>query len=339
MEGELAVALVVMVAVVALGAAGLGARAARGAAGELGELKARLEADSAALQRRLEGVEDRLFRATTESSAIARGVFEALGDVKRSTALVAEEARRFGALSELLRAPGARGSLGETLLEELLRQVLPPGSYAFKHRFGSGVVVDAVVRAGDSLVCIDCKFPLANLRRALEAGSDVERAGAERAFVVDVERHVRDIAARYIVPDEGTLDFAVMYVPAEGVYAEILRAQHRGRPLTDIALEARVVPMSPLTMYGFLQTVLFGLRCLRIERGARAVLERCGALQREVERFAADYETLGRHLANARVKYDDGRRRLDRVEDGFGRMLDDIQAPAPGGGGGLDRAG
>lgn len=314
--------VVALAAAVLAGAAAARALSARRTAAELSALGARLEADAAALRQRLEGIEGRIVQATTESSAIARGVFEALGDVKRSTALVAEEARRFASFGDLLKAPAARGSLGEALLEELLRQVLPPGGYSLQHRFRSGVIADAVVRAGGSLVCIDAKFPLANHRRAAEAATELERAAAGRAFAADVERHVRDIAARYIVPGEGTLDFAVMYVPAEGVYAEILRTQHRGRPLTEIALEARVVPMSPLTMYGFLQTVLFGLRCLRIEQGARAVLEHCGALQREVERFCADYETLGRHLANARARYDEGLRRLDHVSFGLERVLD-----------------
>lgn len=324
----------------ALAGAGVArALSARRTAAELAGLKDRLEADAAALRLRLEGIEGRIVQATTESSAVARGVFEALGDVKSSTALVAEEARRLASFGDLLKAPAARGGLGEALLEELLRQVLPPGGYSLQHRFRSGVIADAVVRAGDSLVCIDAKFPLVNHRRAVEAATDLERATAERSFAQDVERHVRDISARYILPDEGTLDFAVMYVPAEGVFAEILRAQHRGRPLTDIALEARVVPMSPLTMYGFLQTVLFGLRCLRIEQGARDVLEHCGALQREVQRFCTDYDTLGRHLANARAKYDEGLRRLDHVSLKLERVLDADQAPVPLKDGGLGAAG
>jgi DNA recombination protein RmuC len=189
-----------------------------------------------------------------------------------------------------------------------------------QHRFSSGLIVDAVVRAGGRLICIDSKFPLANYQRMCDGDSELERADAERAFACDVEKHIKDISGRYIVPDEGTLDFAVMYIPAEGVYGEVLRLAHRTRALFETAIELRVVPMSPLTMYGYLQTVLFGLNCLQIEKNAEAILGFCGRLQQDMERFAAEYETLGRHLGNARGKYDEGARRLDLFRDRLERV-------------------
>jgi DNA recombination protein RmuC len=191
-----------------------------------------------------------------------------------------------------------------------------------QHRFRSGAIVDAVVRAGNRLVCIDSKFPLSNYRRMCEASDDAERTEAERAFAHDVDKHIKDISSRYIVPDEDTFDFAVMYVPAEGVYAEVLRLSHRRRPLFESAVEARVVPMSPLTMYGYLQTVLFGLKCLRVEESAERILDFCGRLVQDFERFANEYETLGKHLGNARTKYEEGFRKLDRVRDRLDRVVD-----------------
>ncbi|MGH2806434.1 MAG: DNA recombination protein RmuC, partial [Actinomycetota bacterium] len=181
---------------------------------------------------------------------------------------------------------------------------------------------DAVVRAGGRIVCIDSKFPLSNYRRMCDADNEGERTDAERAFAGDVDKHIRDISSRYIVPDENTFDFAVMYVPAEGVYAEVLRLAHRRRPLFETAIESRVVPMSPLTMYGYLQTVLFGLKCLRIEESAEAILDFCGRLQRDMERFATEYEVLGKHMGNARAKYEEGTRRLDRFRDKLEHVVD-----------------
>ena len=282
----------------------------------------RLSSQSSLLVQRLEGIDTRMARSQSASTDLAQGIFEALGDVRRATAVVAEQAKEFGSLQELLRAPPARGGLGEAMLEELLRQVLPPRAYATQHRFRSGVIVDAVVRAGPKLVCIDSKFPLANYRALRDASTTPERAAAERAFAADVDRHVSAVATKYVVPDEGTFDFAVMYVPAEGVYAEMLRLSHAGRPLFERALEAKVVPMSPLTLYGYLQTVLMGLNCLQIEQNAGRILDFCGRLQRDVELFASEYETMGAHLTNARNRYEDGSRRLARFRESLDRVVD-----------------
>jgi DNA recombination protein RmuC len=111
----------------------------------------------------------------------------------------------------------------------------------------------------------------------------------------------------------------------------VLRLSHRKRPLFEAAVDARVMPMSPLTMFGYLQTILFGLKCLRIEEHAEAILSFCGRLQQDVERFATEYETLGTHLGNARKKYEEGVRRLDRFRDNLERVaeLDEDEAARP----------
>lgn len=281
-------------------------------------LSERVSTDSTFVSQRLEGIDNRM----ATGALAAQNITEAISDVRRATQIVAEQAKEFATLQDILKPPRARGGMGEAMLEELLRQVLPPHAYATQHRFRSGAIVDAVVRAGGKLVCIDSKFPLSNYRRMCEADDAVERSGAERDFAADVDRHVRDIATRYIVPDEGTFDFAVMYVPAEGVYGEILRLSHRRRPLFEAAIEARIVPMSPLTMFGYLQTVLFGLKCLRIEATAHEVLDHCGRLQQDIERFAEEYEVLGRHLTNARSRYEEGGKRLVRLRESVDRMID-----------------
>ncbi len=289
---------------------------------EVRRLHERVAFDTSSLGARLEGIDNRMTATQSSNAQMAQGIFETLGDVRQATASVADQARQFSSLQDLLRAPKARGGLGEAMLEELLRQILPPQGYSTQHRFSSGATVDAVVRAGGRIVCIDSKFPLSNYRRMCEATDDLERAGAERAFASDVDRHIRDISTRYIVPDEGTFDFAVMYVPAEGLYGEVLRMSHQRRPLFETAIDARVVPMSPLTMYGYLQTILFGLKCLSIEKSAEAILGYCGRLQQDIERFAAEYDTLGRHLTNARAKYEEGSRRLDRFRNKLDQALE-----------------
>jgi DNA recombination protein RmuC len=289
---------------------------------EVRGLTERLAEDSGRLAARLEGIDTRMMNGQVANQDLAQNIFDTLGDVRRATTSVADQAQQFTALQDLLRAPKARGAIGEAMLEELLRQVLPPQSYSMQHRFATGTIVDAAVRAGGRIVCIDSKFPLANYQRMCRSVDEVASAEAERSFAGDVERHIKDISARYILPDEGTLDFAVMYVPAEGVYAEVLRLAHRKRPLFEMAIESRVVPMSPLTMYAYLQTVLFGLKCLQIEKNAEAILGYCGRLERDLDRFASEYDTLGRHLGNALSKYEEGTSKLGRVRDRLARVSD-----------------
>ncbi|HWC14774.1 MAG TPA: DNA recombination protein RmuC [Actinomycetota bacterium] len=289
---------------------------------EMRRLNERVVTDSTMLSSRLEGMDTRMTQTHSVNTDLAQNIFSTLGDVQRATATVANQAREFTALQDLLRAPKARGGIGEAMLEELLRQVLPPQAYATQYRFTSGVIVDAVVKAGGRLVCIDSKFPLANYRLMCEAETDPERKEAERALAADIDKHIRDISSRYIVPDEETFDFAVMYVPAEGVYAEVLRLHHRKRPLFETAMDARVIPMSPLTMFGYLQTILFGLKCLSIEERAEEILDFCGRLGQDIDRFASEYDTLGKHIGNARTKYEEGARRLDRFRDRLERVVD-----------------
>jgi len=281
-----------------------------------------LSSQIALISQRLEGIDARMTASQSDSHALTADLFGRLGEVAQATQAVAEQARQFTSLQELLRAPKARGGLGEAMLEELLGQILPPRSFARQYRFATGAIVDAVVFAGGRKICIDSKFPLSNFERVVSASSDTERVQAERAFAADVEGHISDISRRYIVPDEDTLDFAVMYVPVEAVYGEVLRLKHRGRSLFEIAMEARVIPMSPLTMYSYLQTILYGLRCLRIEEDAQTILRRCGRLTQDIERFAAEYDTLGRHVSNAYARYGEASRTLERLRISIDQIVD-----------------
>ena len=283
------------------------------------------DALSQRLEHRLEGIDTRVNQTINDtqhkSQSLVQGIFEKLGEVSTATQNVAEQASQFTLLQDLLRPPKARGGIGEAMLEQLLAQVLPPSHFETQHRFSSGLIVDAVVPLNDRYVCIDSKFPLANYERICNAHTDAERLEAERAFASDVAKHITDISKRYIVPDE-TFDFAFMYIPAEGVYGEVLRLSHRGKPLFEIAMDERVIPSSPLTMYVYLQTISYGLRCLSIEKNAEKVLDFCGQLNVDMRRFSDEYEVLGKHLGNARTKFEEGSRKLDRVFDDLARTAE-----------------
>ena len=283
-----------------------------------GEVGRRLESTSGMIGERLEGAA----RAVAE-------VHQKLGTVQGVTERVLEVGKDIASLQQILRAPKLRGGLGELFLGELLAQVLPAGSFALQHPFRGGQRVDAVVKVGERLVPVDSKFPLENFSRIMASEEEGARAQARKAFAADVRRRIDEIAARYILPDEGTFDFALMYVPAENVYYEtIVRdADESGAGLYEYSLKKRVIPVSPNTFYSYLQVILLGLRGLRIEESAHEILRALGGLAIELDRFRQEFQTLGKHIDEAAKKYGDGTRRLQKLADSMER-IEGLGAPA-----------
>ncbi len=279
---------------------------------EVGE---RLRETASATERAQTTIGERLDRASQVFGDVQRG----LGELREATQKVWEVGRDVSSLHDILRAPKLRGGLGELLLADLLAQVLPPEHFALQHAFRSGVRVDAVVRLGGGLVPIDAKFPLEDFRRMLDAASDEERAAARRGFAARLRRHVDDIATKYILPDEGTFDFALMYVPAENVYYEtIVRAEERA--LCEYALERKVIPVSPSSFYAYLQAIALGLRGLRIEARAAEVLGQLARVTGDVGRLREELRLVGRHLGNAVQAHAAAERRLERLEAKLGAI-------------------
>ena len=269
------------------------------------------------------------------------GAAQLVGQMQRSLGSLEEASRRIfdvgkdiSSLQEILRAPKLRGGLGEFLLEDLLRQVLPARHFTMQHRFRSGEKVDAVIRLGAGLVPVDSKFPLENFRRALEASGEEERAKAQRQFAADVRKHIDAIAVKYILPDEETYDFALMYIPAEAVYYEtmIKQAGVREKNLSEYALGRRVIPVSPNSFYAYLQAIAVGLRGMKIEEGAKEMTRYFSQLQGDLARFGEEFGLLGRHLSHAHSAYQNSERRLDQMAQKLrGAVLDGENARAADG--------
>ena len=239
-----------------------------------------------------------------------------LGKLGEVTQRVFDIGRDIAGLEQILRSPKVRGGLGESFLEGLLGQMLPREHYDLQHVFSTGDRVDAVVRIGDRLVPVDAKFPLENFRRLLEETDEDRRRQFRRAFARDVKTRVDEIAKRYILPDEGTFEFALMYIPAENVYYEIIVKDdgvEEDSPAT-YAMGRRVIPVSPNSFYAYLQVIVLGLRGLQIEQGAREIQSRLARLRGDVDKFRDAFDVIGKHLTNARNKYDEAGAALDRVE-------------------------
>ncbi len=272
------------------------------------QVRASLDANRQELDRRL-----------AETQQAVGEVRRGLGEVDRGVDAVGRIAGDLRALQELLRSPKLRGGLGETLLAELLAQVLPQSAFALQHGFPDGTRVDAVVRAGDRLVPVDSKFPLEGFHRLRAAEADPDAAAApsaRRGFRADVKRHVDAIAQRYIRPGDGTYDFALMYLPAEAIYRELLEDAAGDGDRDDLlhyALTRRVVPVSPQSFYAYLQVIVLGLQGLTVEERAREILDRIGDTVRRLARFVESFDTLARHLAYAHRQAHGARRRLDAL--------------------------
>ncbi|HEV8614352.1 MAG TPA: DNA recombination protein RmuC [Methylomirabilota bacterium] len=239
-----------------------------------------------------------------------------LGTLREATQRVVDIGRDIQGLEQILKSPKVRGGLGETLLEQILAQMLPREHWEMQYGFKSGEKVDAAIRIGDRLVPVDAKFPLENFRRMLDEPEEDRRRPLRKAFARDVKARVDEIAKKYILPDERTYDFALMYVPAENVYYEIVVRQDdtEEESIAAYALSRRVVPVSPNTIYAYLQVIILGLRGLRIEANAREIQNDLARLGGDLAKVRDHMGKVGAHLGNAQKQYDDALRALDRFE-------------------------
>jgi DNA recombination protein RmuC len=233
-------------------------------------------------------------------------VRQALGELSKSTEQVFEIGKSISGLEKILSAPKLRGGLGEFFLGDLLSQCLPSGRYELQYGFVDGARVDAVIRLNEGLVPVDSKFPLENFRKLSEATADEARRVSSRKLASDCRKHVDAIATSYIRPSEGTLNLALMYIPAEGVYYEFITMEDdSGKSLSSYALSKRVIPVSPNSFYAYLQTILMGLRGMEVGEKAQEILAHINTLKQEFDKLASDFETLGRHINFAKMKYDE----------------------------------
>jgi len=198
-------------------------------------------------------------------------------------------------LSETLASPKMRGNFGEEMLENMLSQILPKANYKIQYRFKNGETVDACIFVGDTILSIDSKFTLENFRLYKEAQSEETAETLKKAFLKDVKKRVDEICKKYILPQEGTFDFALMYVPSEGIYQEVIDAQD----IIEYCRGKAVIPVSPNTMYIYLRNIMLSLRGQEINKKAQEILKMITGIKTESEKFGKNLEVLGTHIKNA----------------------------------------
>jgi len=270
------------------------------------------------VRKSLENTDQILTQRFESTSKTVSEVQTNLARLEESNKRIYEVGKDISSLQEILQAPKIRGGMGEFLLGDLLSQILPSRHFSLSHTFKSGERVDAVIHLGKRVVPVDSKFPLENFRKLLEADSDQDRKVYRRRFVSDVKLHIDTIARKYILPDEETFPFALMYIPAENVYYETIikeQEEENGKGIISYAMQKRVIPVSPNTFYVYLQTIILGLKGLEVEKNAQEIISALGRLRVDFDRFSRDFGIIRTHLRNANVCYDSADRKLQRFED------------------------
>lgn len=246
-----------------------------------------------------------------------------LGALQQATQSMMDIGKDISSLHDILRAPKLRGGMGEFLLAELLRQILPEDHFSLQYRFRNGSQVDAVILLGDGIIPVDAKFPLENFKRILESGSEEKQAEARKSFWKDVKKHIDDISSKYILPEEKTFDFALMYIPSESIYYEtIIKDDAQNESLSAYAMKRKVIPVSPNSFYAYLQAIVRGLKGMRIERSAQVILENLGQLEVDLGQCLTDFEKIGGHLGHARAAYEKTEQRFRKLQHKLGSMGD-----------------
>ncbi len=238
-----------------------------------------------------------------------------LGEVQLAGKQMSQTAQT---LEGILGGAKSRGSLGEVTLERLLEDSLPSAQYATQYRFSSGEAADAVIKLRDKkLMAIDSKFPLDAYRRISTEGDE-----ARRAFATAVKGHADAITKKYIVPNEGTLDVALMFVPSESVYYELLMTEDsKGQTLDAYCRDKHVIAVSPNTLYAHLHVIAMGLRGMQMEENAKRLLESLSGMEKQLEKFADKFGTLGTHLKNAQQSYSDSDKLFEKAQNTLETML------------------
>ncbi len=240
-----------------------------------------------------------------------------IGTVSKELGQMQQIGKSLSYVQDFLLSAKKRGTIGEQIMEEMLRQSLPRNMYEIQFRFRTGETADSIVRVNDRLLAMDSKFSMENYRAYINSETDEQRDAMRKLFIRDVKKRIEEISKKYILPEEGTLDFALMYVPADGVFNEISDDVE----IYEYARLKHVHIVSPSTFYYFLQVILIGLQGARISEHAQHILQVIQGLKQDSEKFTVNLSVLTKHVTNAKST-------LDLVGSGYERIHNKIEEVA-----------
>jgi DNA recombination protein RmuC len=300
------------------------------------ELSSSLNQSRSEMQSRLDSIQNQMSQNTQVSSATMQSQFREsaklisevsarLVDINRTNAQILDFSKQMQSLENILKNPKQRGVLGEYFLETLLGNVLQPNQYKMQHRFTNGEIVDAAVYYRERIIPIDAKFSLENYNRMMAAPDASSRDLAEREFRADVKKRI-DETSKYIRPAEDTTDFAFMFVPAEGVYYNLLVYNGgtgvRIQDLVEYAFSKHVIIVSPTSFFAYLETVLMGLRAQKVEDGIREIVKRVHDLDRHLKSFNDHMDRLGRSISTSVTSYNTAMKEFGKIDKDVYRITD-----------------
>ena len=262
-----------------------------------------------------------------QSTKIISDVTEKLTKLDETNKQILGFSDQLQTLEETLNNPKHRGILGEYYLENVLKNVLPPGSYQMQYKFTDGDIVDAVVFVKEKIIPIDSKFSLENYNRIVVEKDPIRREELEKAFKNDLKNRI-DETSKYIKPKENTMDFAFMFIPAEGIYYDLLinkvgAVKINTSDLIEYAFkEKHVIIVSPTSFLAYLQTVLQGLRALKIEESAMEIRKRVEDLGKHLLAYDEYFKKLGNNLSTTVNSYNTAYKELNKIDKDVVRITD-----------------
>lgn len=253
------------------------------------------------LNQNIQGMQERIDKTTETIGQRLDKAAWVIQNVQRELGTMQEIGRSIKDFQEFLNSPKLRGNIGEQVLYDMLAKSFSKEHYATQFKFREGQVVDAIIKTSEGVIPIDSKFPLESFRRLADTKSAEERTQCLRECVKSVKKHIDDVAKKYILPHEGTVDFAVMYVPSENVYYEIIVENNE---LAEHAHNRRVLLVSPNSFLHFLRVIMMGLERTKLQEEAQHIWELLKAVQQDTQKFGETLGVLNRHVTNAKNAMD-----------------------------------
>jgi DNA recombination protein RmuC len=283
---------------------------------ELSEVRRQLDQGVATTGRMTTDAQKEMTDQLRSSTDVLKRLNDNLGKMQESGQEMTQAAQK---MQTVLGGPKSRGVLGEEQLDSLLADVLPRASYETDHRFSNGSTVAAALRAGGKWIAIAADFPIDAYRKLAEKGDS-----ARPDFAQAVRSHADEIAAKFIRPEDATMDLALMYVPSEGAFYDLLVTADEKGHLDDYCRQKRVLPVSPNTLHAYLCAVLVAMKGAESEQKSIEMLARLHEVKRVFEQFAEAHTNLGRMLQRMRLDYEQSGRALEQTREAFALATRDV---------------
>lgn len=285
-------------------------------------LSGRLESLSSQVSAQLEQSRQASERASASVFSQVSAFTQGMTELRETVHRVQESVKDVSSFQEMFRSPKLRGTWGELSLESILKEYFPQGGYAIQHGFSSGEVVDAVLKLPNNLLLpIDSKFNWDNFKKMTEAEEQTARGAYRKQFLSDVKKKVDEIATKYILPSEGTVDMALMYMPAESIYYEVIQ-NIKDDDVSEYARKRKVYLTSPNTLYITLSAVVHWFKDAQLQKETRQIMKKLEVVIKDAGTLATDFRKLGDHLSDAQSAFERSDKKLGHLVERTQKVIE-----------------